>query len=97
MRAKISMIAVNMTAYPSVRKPALEAPEPVELEFARDTPGALDNGSGHAPGERREPLWQVFTRIFPAGHVWQQSIPVNQHRKERLGIKGRPCMLFHQK
>jgi hypothetical protein len=36
MRAKISMIAVNMTAYPSVRKPALEAPEPVELEFARD-------------------------------------------------------------
>ena len=30
------MIAVNMTAYPSVRKPALEAPEPVELEFARD-------------------------------------------------------------
>jgi NAD(P)-dependent dehydrogenase (short-subunit alcohol dehydrogenase family) len=31
------MIAVNMTAYPSVRKPALEAPEPVELEFARDT------------------------------------------------------------
>jgi hypothetical protein len=39
MRAKISMIAVNMTAYPSVRKPALEAPEPVELEFARDTCG----------------------------------------------------------
>jgi hypothetical protein len=32
------MIALNMTAYPSVRKPALEAPEPVELEFARDTP-----------------------------------------------------------
>jgi hypothetical protein len=31
------MIAVNMTAYPSVRKPALEPPEPVELEFARDT------------------------------------------------------------
>jgi hypothetical protein len=27
-----------MTAYPSVRKPALEAPEPVELEFARDRP-----------------------------------------------------------
>jgi len=37
MRAKVSMIALNMTAYPSVRKPALEAPEPVELEFARDT------------------------------------------------------------
>jgi hypothetical protein len=37
MRAKISMIAVNMTAYPSVRKPALDAPEPIELEFARDT------------------------------------------------------------
>jgi hypothetical protein len=36
MRAKIFMIAVNMTAYPSVRKPALEAPKPVELEFARD-------------------------------------------------------------
>jgi len=36
MRAKISMIAVNMTAYPSVRKPALDAPEPVELEFASD-------------------------------------------------------------
>jgi hypothetical protein len=31
------MIAVNMTAYPSVRKPALDAPEPIELEFARDT------------------------------------------------------------
>jgi hypothetical protein len=31
------MLAVNMTAYPSVRNPALEAPEPVELEFARDT------------------------------------------------------------
>jgi hypothetical protein len=37
MRTKISMIAVNMTAYPSVRKPALEPLEPVELEFARDT------------------------------------------------------------
>jgi hypothetical protein len=36
MRAKISMIAANMTAYPSVRKPALEAPEPVELGVARD-------------------------------------------------------------
>jgi hypothetical protein len=36
MRAKISMIAVNMTAYPSVRKPALDAPEPIELEFATD-------------------------------------------------------------
>jgi hypothetical protein len=36
MRAKISMIAVNMTAYPSVRKPALDAPEPIELEFVRD-------------------------------------------------------------
>jgi hypothetical protein len=31
------MIAANPTAYPSVRKPALHAPEPVELEFARDT------------------------------------------------------------
>jgi hypothetical protein len=30
------MIAVNMTTYASVRKPALDAPEPVELEFARD-------------------------------------------------------------
>jgi hypothetical protein len=30
------MIAVNMTTYPSVRKPALDAPEPIELEFARD-------------------------------------------------------------
>jgi hypothetical protein len=37
MRAKSSMIAVNMTAYPSVRKHALDAPEPIELEFARDT------------------------------------------------------------
>jgi hypothetical protein len=36
MRAKISMIAANMTACPSVRKPALDAPEPVELGFARD-------------------------------------------------------------
>jgi hypothetical protein len=36
MRAKIFMIAVNMTTYASVRKPALDAPEPVELEFARD-------------------------------------------------------------
>jgi hypothetical protein len=35
------MIAVNMTAYPSVRKPALEAPEPVDLEFARDRPIAV--------------------------------------------------------
>src|ERR1039457_2226134 len=34
MRAKISMIAVNMTAYLSVRKPALDAPQQVELEFA---------------------------------------------------------------
>jgi hypothetical protein len=31
------MIAMKMTAYPSVRKTALEPPEPVELEFARDT------------------------------------------------------------
>jgi hypothetical protein len=36
MRAKISMVAVNMTVYLSVRKPALDAPEPIELEFARD-------------------------------------------------------------
>jgi hypothetical protein len=35
------MIALNMTAYPSVRKPALEAPEPVELEFARDRQRAV--------------------------------------------------------
>jgi hypothetical protein len=32
------MIAVNMTAYLSVRKPALDAPEPIELEFAMHTP-----------------------------------------------------------
>jgi len=31
------LCGMNMTAYPSVRKPALEPPEPVELEFARDT------------------------------------------------------------
>jgi hypothetical protein len=37
MRAKICTVAVNMTAYPSVRKPALDAPEPIELEFARDS------------------------------------------------------------
>src|SRR5450759_3350893 len=36
MRAKISMIAVKMTAQLSVRKPALDAPEPIELEFVRD-------------------------------------------------------------
>jgi hypothetical protein len=30
------MMAVNMTAYPSVRKPALDALDPIELEFARD-------------------------------------------------------------
>jgi len=31
-----------------------------------------DNGSGDAPGERREPLWQVLTRIFPAGQLGRQ-------------------------
>ena len=51
MRAKISMIAVNMTADPSVRKPALEAPEPVELEFARDTLRET-YGEHFAPGVR---------------------------------------------
>jgi hypothetical protein len=40
------MIALNMTAYPSVRKPALEAPEPVELEFARDRPRLLVDHAG---------------------------------------------------
>jgi hypothetical protein len=30
----------NMTAYPSVRKPALDAPEPIELEFVRDRYGS---------------------------------------------------------
>jgi hypothetical protein len=39
MKAKSSMIAVNMTAYPNVRKPALDAPEPIELEFAKDRQG----------------------------------------------------------
>jgi hypothetical protein len=39
MRTKISMIATKMTAYPSVRKPARNTPEPIELEFARDTHG----------------------------------------------------------
>jgi hypothetical protein len=42
MRAKICTVAVNMTAYPSVRKPALDAPEPIELEFARDTSDASE-------------------------------------------------------
>jgi len=37
MRAKICTVAVNVTAYPGVRKSALDAPEPIELEFARDT------------------------------------------------------------
>jgi hypothetical protein len=30
------MIAMKMTAYPSVRKPARNTPESIELEFARD-------------------------------------------------------------
>jgi hypothetical protein len=34
MRAKISMIAMNMIAYASVRKPAHDAPGPVALKFA---------------------------------------------------------------
>jgi hypothetical protein len=37
MRTKISMIAMKMTAYPRVRKPARDTPEPIELEFAKDT------------------------------------------------------------
>jgi hypothetical protein len=39
MRTKISMIAVNMTAYPVVRKTARDTPEPIELQFARDRVG----------------------------------------------------------
>jgi hypothetical protein len=33
-----------MTAYPSVRKPALDTPEPIELEFARDRSGGARRG-----------------------------------------------------
>jgi hypothetical protein len=36
MKAKNSMMPVNMTGYPVVRKPARNTPELVELEFARD-------------------------------------------------------------
>jgi hypothetical protein len=36
MILKISIMHVTMTGYRVVRKPALDAPEPVELEFARD-------------------------------------------------------------
>ncbi len=36
MRAKISMMPVNMTGYPSIRKTAHHGPALAELEFARD-------------------------------------------------------------
>ena len=67
------MIAVNMPAYPSVRKPALEPPEPVELEFARDT-WQLDSWESYRdvarlgrktwlPGHHRKVLWAIFDRV----------------------------------
>jgi hypothetical protein len=37
MILKISIMHVTMTGYRIVRKPALNAPEPLELEFVRDT------------------------------------------------------------
>jgi hypothetical protein len=53
MRAKICTVAVNMTTYPSVRKPALDAPEPIELEFARDKLGQCSRIYAPQYGERR--------------------------------------------
>jgi hypothetical protein len=52
MRAKICTVAVNMTAYPSVRKPALDAPEPIELEFARDTSAVAEIAAHQIPQSR---------------------------------------------
>jgi hypothetical protein len=43
------MIAVNMTAYPSVRKPALDTPEPIELEFAMHTLMCDIHNTGNNP------------------------------------------------
>jgi hypothetical protein len=72
MRAKISMIAVNITAYPSVRKPALEPPEAVELEFARDRFRVKpDSGHGCSTPKMRPIL----------------SIPVPVQRRTREAIK----------
>ena len=86
MRAKISMIAVNMTAYPSVRKPALDAPEPVELEFARDRSRRFGFPSTRSTAQQRSIARQ---------YDWSQSLAhagINQRRGFRTaGKKKSPC------
>jgi hypothetical protein len=37
LRERLTGYCLKMTAYPSVHKPALDTPEPIELEFAKDT------------------------------------------------------------
>jgi hypothetical protein len=48
------MTAMKMTVYPSVRKPARNTPESIELEFARDSRarGVIQRHSTHD-----EPGW----------------------------------------
>jgi hypothetical protein len=71
MRAKIRTVAVNMTAYPSVRKPARDAPEPIELEFARDRLSSEQHvQSGTRKSERRRyraKLRVVFSGVHRDG------------------------------
>jgi hypothetical protein len=58
-------MAVNMTAYPSVRKPALDAPEPIELEFAKDRPDEQGNAdrSGGLEGQGGDRVAAAHPRL----------------------------------
>jgi hypothetical protein len=73
MRTKISMIAMKITAYLSVRKPARNTPEPIELEFTRDRQNSFPAASSIAAGSATAVLHFACLRRsqFSNGHQIQ--------------------------